>query len=162
MIEEKEKISVQQVVVFRLDDLMYALPLANTVRVIHAVYITPLPDSPKVIMGLINLEGKILPVFDIRQRFALPIREIMPEDHFIIVQTKNRTVAIVADEVEGIRNLEKKDLVTKDHLTSKSAYVAGIVKTAAGMILIHDPDLFLSDEENRELSKAVLEMKKDL
>ncbi len=162
MIEEKEIISVRQVVVFRLDDLMYALPLASTVRVVHAVYITPLPDSPKVIMGLINLEGGILPVFDIRQRFGLPTREIIPDDHFIIVQTKKRMVVIVADEAEGIRELEEKDISARDHFNSSSTYFTGIVKTSAGLILIHDPDLFLSDEENRELNKAVLALKKDL
>ncbi len=153
--KDNKQIIPRQVVVFRLDDMMFALPMDIVIRIINSVFITPLPNAPPVILGIINMEGRILPVFDIRKRFGLPPREIIPDDRYIILQTRERTVAIVADEVDGVSGLESKNVISDDELIRKSEYIAGIVKTDSGMILIHDPDRFLSDQENRLLSEAI-------
>jgi len=46
---------MEQLVVFMLDQQLYALPLKAVVRIIHAVEITNLPKSPDIIAGIINV-----------------------------------------------------------------------------------------------------------
>lgn len=58
-----------------LDGQRYALSLAQVERVIRAVEITPLPQAPEIITGVINVRGRVIPVVDIRKRFRLPVRE---------------------------------------------------------------------------------------
>ena len=66
--------------IFTLDELECAILLENVVRVIHAVDIRKLPKSPEIITGIINIQGQIIPVFDIRKRFGYITREINIED----------------------------------------------------------------------------------
>ena len=69
--EKKDKMNgslqtvTDQIVVFSLDELLYALPLQAVVRVIHAVEIRHLPEAPEIISGIINVQGRIIPVADI-------------------------------------------------------------------------------------------------
>ncbi len=63
--------SDNQILVFTLDEFSYALPLGNVLRVIHAIAIRNLPQSPEIISGIINVQGQIIPVINIRKRFGL-------------------------------------------------------------------------------------------
>src|ERR1700753_2378508 len=91
-----------QMVVFRLGNQRYALMLAAVERIVRAVEVIPLPDSPEIVMGVINVEGRILPVLNVRGRFGQPNKEITPGDHFLIARTAQRQVVLVIDEPEGV------------------------------------------------------------
>ena len=91
-----------QWVVFYLDTGRYALPLSAVERIVRAVYVTPLPLAPDVVLGAIDVQGRVLPVFNIRRRFRLPERAIDPADHFLIARTIRGTVVLVIDAAQGI------------------------------------------------------------
>ena len=57
-----------QLLLLRLDDRRYALPLDRAERLIHAVDVTPLPNAPPVVRGVINVHGQLVPVVSLRQR----------------------------------------------------------------------------------------------
>jgi len=84
-------------VVFCLDDGRYALPLSNTVRIVRAAEITPLPAAPPNVLGALNVAGNVLPVFNLRRRFGLPERALAPADHLLIARTGDRTVVLTID-----------------------------------------------------------------
>ena len=91
-----------QLVVFTLDDQKYALYLPVVVRVVSAVEVTPLPKAPDIVLGVINIQGKVIPVANIRKRFGLPERQIELSDQFIIANTSKSTVVLVAYTVSGV------------------------------------------------------------
>ena len=107
---EKEKrplMTSLRLVPFLLDDHRYALHLGVVERVIPAVEITPLPKAPEIVLGLINIRGKIIPTLNIRRRLQLPERETELTDHFIIANTPKRTVALPAVGWQGHSNFRR-------------------------------------------------------
>jgi purine-binding chemotaxis protein CheW len=76
------------VLVFALDDSLYALPLPSVERVIRAVEITALPGAPRIVLGVIDARGRIIPVLDIRMRLGLPERELACDDRFIVARSE--------------------------------------------------------------------------
>ena len=64
-----EQTAPDQIVVFALDEPRYALPLSAVERVVRAVEITPLPKAPEIVLGVINMQGQVVPAVDIRKRF---------------------------------------------------------------------------------------------
>jgi len=145
---------VNQIVVFTLDQQKYGLMASAVKRVIRAVEITSLPKAPEIILGVINLEGEIIPVLDIRKRFRLPPSEIDPGNNFIISSTSSRTVAVVVDAIVGLQQSEETGVFLENDLPGVE-YVQGIVKLEDAMILIHDLDRFLSLEEKSELDDSI-------
>src|ERR1700736_6338822 len=93
---------IAQFLVFRLGDRRFALPLAVVEQVVRAVEVTPLPKAPPIVLGAINVHGRVLPVLDVRRRFLVPDREIGPDDWFLLAHTARRTVVLVVDESEGV------------------------------------------------------------
>jgi purine-binding chemotaxis protein CheW len=144
-----------QIVVFALDEPRYALLLSAVERVVRAVEITPLPNAPAIIHGAINVQGKIIPVVNIRERLQLPVREVSCSDQFIIARTQRRNVALVADYVTDIRYIAAHEMENAGHSLPFVEYLHGVVKTEDNLILIYDLDTFLSLEEDRMLDNAI-------
>ncbi len=56
---------------FTVAGQLYGIPVAKIIRIIEMVTITPLPDAPPNIQGIINLHGQAVPVMDLRLRFGV-------------------------------------------------------------------------------------------
>jgi purine-binding chemotaxis protein CheW len=145
----------RQLVPFVLDDRRYALHLEVVERVIPAVEITPLPKAPEIVLGLINLKGRIIAVLDIRRRFRLPHRETELSDHFIIARTSRRTVALPVDSAGGVTQVLDEEISEAAAILPALEYVEGAVKLKNGILLIHDLEKFLSLEEETALDGAL-------
>ena len=144
-----------KLVVFNLDNQKYALHLSAVETVIRAVEYTALPKAPKIINGIENFHGKIIPVFNIRKRFNLPDKETNLNDRFIIAHTSKRMVALIVDSVPNVTSKSKEEIINAATVLPKIEYVEGILKLKEGIILIHDLDKFLSLEEERELENSL-------
>ncbi len=144
-----------QLVVFSMDGQRYALRLSAVQRVVRAVEVTPLPSAPEIVLGVINIEGRIVPAVNIRRRFGLPHKEIGLNDHLIIARTAKRPVALLVDSVSGVIDASPDGVVESSSILPRMDYVEGVAKLADGMVLIHDLDTFLSLEEDRMLNGAM-------
>ncbi|MGC9966236.1 MAG: chemotaxis protein CheW [Syntrophobacteraceae bacterium] len=144
-----------QMVVFSLGAQRYALRLSAVQRIVYAVDVTPLPSAPGIVLGVINVEGRIVPVMNIRKRFALPDKEIDLNDHLIIATTAKRSVALLTDSVSGVVDVSPDAVVDCSSILPQVDYVEGIAKLPDGMVIIHDLDTFLSLDEDRALDEAM-------
>jgi len=142
-------------VVFTLDELKFGLGLSSVERILRIVEITPLPMAPEIVMGVINIQGQVVPVYNIRRRFRLAERETSLNDKLIVANTSKRKVAIVADSVSGIVECLRQEVALTSDLLPGTDYVEGIIKQADGLIMIHDLEKFLSPGEKRTLTAAM-------
>lgn len=154
-LEEPGKNKRTQLVVFSLDEQQYALHLSAVERTVRVAEVTPLPKAPEIVLGVINVQGQIVPVVDVRKRFRLPQREIALSDRFIIAQTSKRRVAIVADSVRGVTERPEQEVIAGEDILPRMEYVEGVAILEDGVVLIHDLDKFLSFEEERILNDTL-------
>lgn len=147
--------AVEHLVLFSLGEGRYALPLATVERIVRAVEVTPLPQAPEIVLGVINAQGRVIPVVDVHRRFRLPEHERRLDDRFIIARTNRRLVALAADEVAGIRETAPHDLESAADALSFAGYIRGVAKLADGLVLITDLEALLSLDEVRLLDAAL-------
>lgn len=137
------------------DHLRVALRLAFVERVVRAVELAPLPDAPDIVLGIVNVEGRIIPAINMRKRFRLPERNIALSDQLVIARTQQRSVALVTDAVSGIFAYAEPDIVVAETILPGLAYIDGVVKLGDGLILIHNLDRFLSLDEAASIDRAM-------
>ncbi|HYD46816.1 MAG TPA: chemotaxis protein CheW [Terriglobales bacterium] len=137
---------------FRLDSHRFAIEVGATERIIHAVEVTPLEGVPEVVLGIINVHGSIVPVYDLRRRFGIPAREIDITDQFLLARANQRTVALVTDAVLGVVQCpEGEDQAGRSG--NRSA-----LPLEDGPVPIHQLEQFLSADEEARLSAALAAM----
>lgn len=124
-------------------------------RIVRAAAITPLPQAPDIILGILDIQGEIIPVVNVRKRFRQPERELRPADQFIIARARSLTVALVVDAAHSVEEVQDRDLIATDDILAGMEYVAGVTRTKGGLVLIHDLDTFLSLGEEKVLLAAL-------
>lgn len=139
---------------FRIDGIRLGLPLHYIDRVIRAVAVNMLPNPPQIVHGLIDYHGSLVAVVNLRRRLGLPEHPISSDQVFVMVNTQARKLALVADMAEGIVPLLPEESVSPRSIDA-GLEVAGLCRTGDGVLLIYDPEQFLSSGEAIQLDEAI-------
>lgn len=146
--------------VIEVDGDRYGLPLEQVREVLRAVWITPLPDAPAIVMGVIDVRGHYVPVIDMRRRLGRTSPVLAISERFVVAWTGSRQIALRADSVpfdfttivEGARE-QVTDVLRPD------SFITGLAHTADGLLLIQDLHAFLTESESAELETAITQFK---
>lgn len=95
----------QQYLTFLLDEQQYGLEIDRIKEIRGYAPITPIPNVPTHVKGVMNLRGTVLPVVDLRSRFNLPTVEYNKFTVIVIATVHERTVGLLVDAVSDVLNL---------------------------------------------------------
>ncbi|HEY5513990.1 MAG TPA: chemotaxis protein CheW [Geomonas sp.] len=151
----RNQITTPQLLIFTLDEQRYALRLEAVERVVRAAAITPLPKAPEIVLGILDLQGQVIPVINLRKRFSLPVREIRTSDQFVIARAKLLTVALVVDGAESVLEGTGEAVIPPGDILTGTGYLEGVTRTEDGLVLIHDLASLLFPEEEELLARAL-------
>jgi purine-binding chemotaxis protein CheW len=146
---------VNQLVVFIVGEQQYALPLTTVQRVVPMVEVTVLPKAPDVVLGVIDLQGTIVPVMSMRKRFGMLEPETSLRDQLIVAGAGARTVAMVVTSVTGVVERTAEEVAEAQKIVPGVQYVEGMTRLGGGILFIHDLDRFLSTKEEQQLEEVM-------
>lgn len=101
-IKERKQEELIQLVVFELDDEEYAVQITDLREIIRIPEITPIPNTPEFIRGILNLRGKIVVAVDLEKRFHLVRENKKAPRHIIIAEVNENVFGVIVDEVAEI------------------------------------------------------------
>jgi purine-binding chemotaxis protein CheW len=141
---------------FFLDSQAYALPLDTVTHVTRAVEITHLPQSPPFLLGIINVQGQVLPVINFRRALGLPQRDIQLEDRILLVNTGRREIGIVVDAIDQVGGQAAESLVTAAGVIAPPLKsVQGVFIQEGNLVLVHNLECLLSLTDEQVLDKVI-------
>jgi len=143
---------------FFLDDDEYGFEILKVQEIICMMSVTPVPRIPPFVKGVINLRGKVIPIIDLRLKFAMPAVAQTEETCIIVVRAQGVAMGIVVDKVSEVLDIAPEDI---DILSCVAAvntdYILGIGKAASKVTVLLDIDKILSTDEVVELRTTALE-----
>ncbi len=95
---------------FQLAQERYALETRWVREVSNFKDLTPLPCCPSFVLGIVNMRGRILPVFDLRKFFDLPEKGITDLHRIVFVGGNGLELGLLADSIVGVRSVPLSDL----------------------------------------------------
>lgn len=130
--------SLGQWIILRLQDRAYALPVESVVEVLRMVAVTPLPEAPAWIAGVLNLRGQGVVVMDLRRRLGLPIHGPDLNSHIVVVEANGEPLGLIADEVVEVLALPRDALKPADRLPGASQLFAALAQSGERLIPVFD------------------------
>lgn len=128
---------------FSLDKEQFGLTVQQVREIVGLHPITAVPHMPEFVRGVINLRGKLIPVFDLRLRFGLAQREYESRTCTIVVEAKgrrggSRLVGLVVDEVSEVVEISEDAMEGPPAAPggSQRRYVRGLAKLAGGVCVL--------------------------
>jgi purine-binding chemotaxis protein CheW len=134
---------VIHLLVMSLDAQQFALPLSSVERVLRAVELTPLPESPPHVLGVLNVQGRVMAAISLRRRCRLPERDLEPSDQFVIVHTPRGPTALIVDRAV-VMECQEAAVVPALEVLPDSDFVVGVLKREDNLILVCDVDALIA------------------
>ena len=100
--KDKKPEELIQLVVFKLDREEYAAQITDLQEIIKIPEITPIPNTPRFIRGILNLRGKIVVVVDLEKRFNLTRESKDTPQHIVIAEVGGNIFGVIVDEVTEV------------------------------------------------------------
>src|SRR5690242_18545858 len=98
--------------VFKLDDRLLGLSLAQVDRVLPAARLLGPPQGSTGLAGFLNYRGQIIPILDLRAILGLPAGTLCPSQRILLVRAGNGVIGLIADEVLGIHETDRMQRMT--------------------------------------------------
>jgi purine-binding chemotaxis protein CheW len=144
-----------QQVCFKLADSEYGIDIFHVREIIKPVEnMTPVPQAPFFVEGVIDLRGDIIPILDLKKRFDLGKTEVGKSARIIIVKltgANGMIVGFLVDEVAEVLRVKRSDIQPAPGkvMGIDSEYIWGVGKRAGHLIMLLDVERMLLTEGNK-------------
>lgn len=131
-----------QYLTFMVDGEEYAVEILQVQEIKGWDTVTPVPNTPDYVMGVINLRGAVVPIIDLRKRFHLDAITFGPTTVIIVVKVvdedSERTVGVVVDAVSEVYRFNREDVQPPPDLGNAigTEFVRGLVAVEDKMVIL--------------------------
>ena len=145
---------------FQLNSQEYGLEILKVQEIIGIMSVTRVPRTPAHIRGVINLRGKVIPVIDLRLKFAMEPQADTERTCIIVVQLRRggqvMTIGIIVDEVSEVTNLTEDQLAPPPEFGTRvdTDFILGMGRVGTKVLTLLDIDKALTTEDVRAVDAS--------
>jgi purine-binding chemotaxis protein CheW len=128
-----------QFLTFAVDGEEYGVEIINVREVKSWHEATRLPNSPNHVLGVINLRGVVIPIYDLRIRFGLGKTQVSDLHVVIIMAVGDRILGVLVDGVSDIITINEsqiKDAPNHDKINVDEKFVKGLIGINGKMVIL--------------------------
>lgn len=144
---------VQQIVGFRVGKENFGVPIGIVHEIVPMMDITAVPDSPSFVEGVINLRGRIIPVVDLRKRFA---EAVVPHrrNRIMVTELDGHRVGLVVDAANEVLKIDPELIEPPPNVFQQGDlnYVTGVGKLGGKLVILIDLAKIMQRGELRRIS----------
>jgi purine-binding chemotaxis protein CheW len=133
----------RQYVLFRLGPEEYGLPIAKVSSIIRYESTTPVPRSPDVVDGVINLRGRVIPVVNLARKLFDNEFHPTPSSRIVVAESESGAVGLAVDSASEVVTLVVADILPPPEtaLTAETAEsFEGVAHHGDRLIILLDLD----------------------
>jgi len=135
---------------FRLDNEEYGLEILKVREIIGLMDITSVPKTPDYVRGIINLRGSVIPVLDLKKKFAMGATEETEETCVIVVEVtlddKKVMMGTIVDAVSEVLEIKENEIENAPAFGTNvnTQFILGIGKVKDEVKILLDIDEVLT------------------
>jgi purine-binding chemotaxis protein CheW len=121
----------------------FGLHATDVVETIRVVAISPVPTGAKDLLGVINVRGKVVPVFDLCRTLGLAERPISLRMYIVIASVGGEAIGILVDDVLDVVTVPADEFQISRAVSGPESYTAGVVRAGDALLTVLDLRPFL-------------------
>ena len=149
-----------QFVTFRLKDEEFAIEVLKVQEIIRPLDVTRVPKCAGFVEGVISLRGQVIPIINLRKRFALPDSESTKDSRVIVVDVDGKAAGLIVDSVSEICRLGPDSIEPRPASVGNvdEEYIRGVGKQDDRLIVILEIDKVLNSAGKEALGSLDAEL----
>lgn len=144
---------------FTLGAEEYGIDLLKIQEIKGYSTVTPIPNTPKYVKGVMNLRGTVVPVVDLRAKFGLNEVEYNKFTVIIVVMLGKKVTGLVVDAVSDVLNVAKTNIQAAPAFGASidTSFLTGMARTGEKLVLLLDMDKLLGNDAKELATLGVTE-----
>ncbi len=155
---EAEKEQLMQLVGFMIANEQFGVDILMVQEIIRGASVTPVPNSPDFVEGVINLRGNIIPVIDLRKRLNLYTKETgRTKNWILILEIEGRVTGFVVDSVTEVIKIQESTIEPPPEIVVaglESQYIRGVCDIGEALLILLDFNRILLLDEIKRLKEV--------
>lgn len=139
----------QEFLIFTLGNEEYGIDILKVQEIRAYDQVTRIANTPVFIKGVTNLHGVIVPIIDLRVKFAQ--QDVVYDENTVVIVLNfgQRVVGIVVDGVSDVLSLTTEQIrpAPEFAVTLATEYLTGLGSLGERMLILVDIEKLLSSEE---------------
>jgi purine-binding chemotaxis protein CheW len=137
-----------KVIVFRLQEKEYAIPVHQVRAIEKVLHITRVPRTAPFVKGVINLRGVITPIIDLRACFEMEETEYTESTRIIIVSLEEMEVGLIVDAATDVIDIPAANIEPQPEVigSEKAEYISGVAKMEKRLLILINLEKVLNPE----------------
>jgi purine-binding chemotaxis protein CheW len=131
----------ERLLVFRVGAERFAMPLAGVDEVIDGPSVQPLPDSSEHLLGVGNVRGELVSVYDPRPLLRV---DGAVTGAALLFAHRDRRVALAIDDVYDAIVVDESDMLPSRAIDASDGVLIGLVRRGGDLIAVLDTDALLN------------------
>ncbi len=143
-----------------LENEAYGIGVLKVREIIRLQKITPVPQMPPFVKGVINLRGRVIPIIDLRVKFGLQA-EFAERTCIVVVQVKlpnelTVQMGLIVDSVEEVVTLQDGEIEPTPEFGARidTTYLLGMAKVKGAVKTLLDIDRVVAPETMQAITQA--------
>ena len=138
----------------------YGISILRVKEIIGMMPVTPVPRTPDFVKGVINLRGKVIPVMDLRLKFAMESVAYTERTCIVVVEVSGAqntiSMGMVVDSVSEVLNIKAGEIEDTPSFGARmdTSYILGLAKSGQGVKILLDIDRVMKTDELAALQMA--------
>ena len=129
-------------VTFKISDELYGIDIMEVREIIRLNEITPIPNSPDFVDGVINLRGEIIPIIDLSKRFHFAPKTFTEDEKIlrgiIVIKVRELIIGILIDQIYRVLSIYENQIQPPPHMISGigTEFIQGVTKLEQENLLV--------------------------
>jgi purine-binding chemotaxis protein CheW len=138
-------------VTFYVGDLLIGVDIHNVEEINRQVDVTPVPQSPHHVRGVINLRGEVVTVVDLRKVLEMGQADISMHSRTVVVNSGNEEIGLLVDRIADVVRVRANQMDTPPANVSgvDGRFFKGVYKLEKTLLIILDVDAAIAVKEAR-------------
>ena len=138
---------ISQFLTFALNDQEFGIEILRVQEIKNFSRVTPIPNMPECIKGVINLRGTVVPIVDLRKKFNMPTAEYNQFTVIIVVNVGTKIMGLVVDAVSDVLNVGEESIEkTPDLGAIDTSFITGLAKSGDRLVALLNIEYLLGDQ----------------
>jgi purine-binding chemotaxis protein CheW len=137
---ETDTRSDAEFVTFQAGGQSFSLDISHVREIRRWSAVTPLPHAPREVLGVMNLRGSVIPIYDLAARFGLGNTPENPRNVVVVAMIDNQTIGLLVEAVSEILSIARSQIQDTPDIRSESTKqsITGVIPIEEGMTRVID------------------------
>ena len=147
----------KQFVVFKLQNEEYGLEITTVEEILKYQDITEIPQADIFVRGVINLRGKVIPVYNLKRRFYGEENVVSDDTRIVVIGSNNNSVGLIVDSVSEVIKISEENIDKMDNIFAEKSNnaIQGVGKLDGRLLMILDIKELFSEKDKNIISEVL-------